>query len=339
MTETSPVSTQTAAGRPAREARRRPSAASHPHVEIKIIDPATGRGRAARRAGRALHPRLQRDARLLGRPGGDRARPSTPPAGCTPATWRRWTTTATCNIVGRIKDMIIRGGENIYPREIEEFLHTHPAVAEAQVIGVPSEPLRRGGDGLGHGCAPGATLTADELRRVLPRADRDVQDPALLEVRRRVPDDGDRQGAEVPDARDRRRGARARRAAGLRRAAVRSFESPQRAFPSPTTALQCVHGGAEARPRSRRAHGHSGRLGELDGHDGQSDCHHRTRASAHCIPGSDRDHRRGGDSARIVRAAARVPHRDGHAGRATGGAVVPRGRLALDVCSAQPLVP
>ena len=43
------------------------------------------------------------------------------------------------NIVGRIKDMIIRGGENVYPREIEEFLHTHPAIAEAQVIGVPSE--------------------------------------------------------------------------------------------------------------------------------------------------------------------------------------------------------
>ena len=43
------------------------------------------------------------------------------------------------NIVGRIKDMIIRGGENIYPREIEEFLHTHPGVLEAQVVGVPSE--------------------------------------------------------------------------------------------------------------------------------------------------------------------------------------------------------
>src|SRR5438067_328009 len=43
------------------------------------------------------------------------------------------------NIVGRIKDMIIRGGENIYPREIEEFLHTHPAISDVQVIGVPSE--------------------------------------------------------------------------------------------------------------------------------------------------------------------------------------------------------
>ena len=43
------------------------------------------------------------------------------------------------NIVGRIKDMIIRGGENIYPREIEEFLFTHPKVSEVQVIGVPDE--------------------------------------------------------------------------------------------------------------------------------------------------------------------------------------------------------
>src|SRR4030095_5654568 len=42
-----------------------------------------------------------------------------------------------CNIVGRIKDMIIRGGENLYPREIEEFLYTHPKIVDVQVIGVP----------------------------------------------------------------------------------------------------------------------------------------------------------------------------------------------------------
>jgi fatty-acyl-CoA synthase len=46
-----------------------------------------------------------------------------------------------CNIVGRIKDMVIRGGENIYPREIEEFLYTHPDIQDAQVIGVPDARL------------------------------------------------------------------------------------------------------------------------------------------------------------------------------------------------------
>ena len=44
-----------------------------------------------------------------------------------------------CNIVGRIKDMVIRGGENIYPREIEEFLYTHPDIEDVQVVGVPDE--------------------------------------------------------------------------------------------------------------------------------------------------------------------------------------------------------
>jgi fatty-acyl-CoA synthase len=67
------------------------------------------------------------------------------------------------NIVGRIKDMVIRGGENIYPREIEEFLYRHPAVQDVQVVGVPDAKF---GEEL---CAwvvvkPGQSLEEDELR-------------------------------------------------------------------------------------------------------------------------------------------------------------------------------
>ena len=67
------------------------------------------------------------------------------------------------NIVGRIKDMVIRGGENIYPREIEEFLYKHPAISDVQVIGVPDQKY---GDEL---CAwivlkSGQTTTAEEIR-------------------------------------------------------------------------------------------------------------------------------------------------------------------------------
>jgi fatty-acyl-CoA synthase len=67
------------------------------------------------------------------------------------------------NIAGRIKDMVIRGGENIYPREVEEFLYTHPAIGDVQVIGVPDA---RFGEEL---CAwvklrPGTSLTEEDLR-------------------------------------------------------------------------------------------------------------------------------------------------------------------------------
>jgi len=66
------------------------------------------------------------------------------------------------NIVGRIKDMIVRGGEKIFPREVEEYLHTHPAVAEAQVIGVPSQKY---GEEVMAWIRPrtGQTVTPDEL--------------------------------------------------------------------------------------------------------------------------------------------------------------------------------
>ena len=71
-------------------------------------------------------------------PSGPRRR-STATAGCTPAIRRRWTTSGYLKIVGRIKDMVIRGGENVYPREVEEYLLGHPDVLDAQVVGVPDE--------------------------------------------------------------------------------------------------------------------------------------------------------------------------------------------------------
>jgi fatty-acyl-CoA synthase len=65
--------------------------------------------------------------------------------------------------VGRIKDMIIRGGENVYPREVEEFLHGHPAVSEAQVIGVPS--VKYGEEVMAWiRIRPGSELTEEGLR-------------------------------------------------------------------------------------------------------------------------------------------------------------------------------
>jgi fatty-acyl-CoA synthase len=137
MTETSPVSTQTATDDPV-EKRVGSVGRVHPHIEVKIVDPATGavtpRGAAGELCTRGYSVMLgywnnaEATAHAI-----DSAR------------WMHTGDLATMdaegyvNIVGRIKDMIIRGGENIYPREIEEFLYGHPAVSDVQVIGVPSE--------------------------------------------------------------------------------------------------------------------------------------------------------------------------------------------------------
>ena len=84
-------------------------------------------------------------------------------AGCTPAISPTIDDEGYCNIVGRIKDMVIRGGENVYPREIEEFLYRHPKIQDVQVFGVADD---RYGEEL---CAwvklrAGETLTAEEIR-------------------------------------------------------------------------------------------------------------------------------------------------------------------------------
>jgi fatty-acyl-CoA synthase len=137
MTETSPVSTQSDPDDPV-EKRVSTVGRVHPHVEVKIVDPVTG-GVVARgepgelcTRGYSVMLRYWNDADATTR---------SIDAG-------RWMHTGDLaamdadgyvKIVGRIKDMIIRGGENVYPREVEEFLYTHPEIEDAQVIGVPSE--------------------------------------------------------------------------------------------------------------------------------------------------------------------------------------------------------
>jgi fatty-acyl-CoA synthase len=135
MTETSPVSCQT---RSDDDLERRTATIGrvHPHVEVKIVDPVTGesveRGETGEFCTRGYSVMLgywddpEKTAEAIDADG-----------------WMHTGDLAVmredgyCNIVGRIKDMVIRGGENIYPREIEEFLYTHPDIEDVQVIGVP----------------------------------------------------------------------------------------------------------------------------------------------------------------------------------------------------------
>ena len=135
MTETSPVSCQTLIDD---DLERRTSSIgrAHPHVEIKIVDPETGdevqRGQPGEFCTRGYSVMLgywddeEKTTEAIDSDG-----------------WMHTGDLAVmredgyCNVVGRIKDMVIRGGENVYPREIEEFLYTHPDIEDAQAIGVP----------------------------------------------------------------------------------------------------------------------------------------------------------------------------------------------------------
>jgi fatty-acyl-CoA synthase len=137
MTETSPVSTQSSVDDPV-DKRVTTVGRVHPHLEIKVVDPLTGRivprGTPGEQCTRGYSV-------MLGYWNDDEATR----AAIDPAGWMHTGDLALMDedgyvsIVGRIKDVIIRGGENIYPRELEEFLLTLPDVAEAYVIGVPSE--------------------------------------------------------------------------------------------------------------------------------------------------------------------------------------------------------
>jgi len=133
MTETSPVSFQSAVDDPL-ERRVSTVGRIHPHLEVKIVD-ADGRvvprGQAGELCTRGYSVML-----------GYWDEPERTAEAIDPARWMRTGDLSTldeegfCNIVGRIKDMVIRGGENLYPREIEEFLFRHPKVQDVQVFGV-----------------------------------------------------------------------------------------------------------------------------------------------------------------------------------------------------------
>ena len=136
MTETSPVSTQTRVDDPV-EKRVTTVGSVHPHIEVKIVDPESGRVVWRNQSGELC---TRGYSVMLGYWNNDAATS----AAIDPGRWMHTGDLASMDdagfvgIVGRIKDMIIRGGENVYPREIEEFLFTHPDVTDAQVIGVPS---------------------------------------------------------------------------------------------------------------------------------------------------------------------------------------------------------
>jgi fatty-acyl-CoA synthase len=160
MTETSPVSTQSALDDPL-EKRVGTVGRVHPHVEVKVVDPETHqcvpRGSTGELCTRGYSVML-----------GYWANGEATADAIDPARWMHTGDLATMdgdgyvNIVGRIKDMIIRGGDNIYPREIEEFLYGHPDVSDVQVIGVPSE---RYGEEVMAWVKPreGASLTGEAL--------------------------------------------------------------------------------------------------------------------------------------------------------------------------------
>ena len=109
------------------------------------------------------------------------------------------------NIVGRSKDMIIRGGENIYPREIEEFLYAHPKIQRRAGDRRAGREVRRGGDGLGRSSSRARRATDEELRDFCRGRIAHYKVPRYWRFTDALPDDRHRQDSEVQDARDRDR--------------------------------------------------------------------------------------------------------------------------------------
>jgi fatty-acyl-CoA synthase len=160
MTETSPVSTQTSPDDPL-DKRVGTVGRVLPHLQVKVVDPVTGETLGLDEPGEFCSKGY---SVMIGY--------WNEPEKTAEVLRNRWMHTGDLatmddegylNIVGRIKDMVIRGGENVYPREIEEFLYGHPDIADVQVIGVPDA---RYGEELMAWVIPrpGATLTEDDVR-------------------------------------------------------------------------------------------------------------------------------------------------------------------------------
>lgn len=161
MTETSPVSTQTKIGT-SLEKQVSTVGQVHPHIEVKIIDAETGLVLPIGETGELC---TRGYCVMLGY-WNDKEKTN---EAIDSARWMHTGDLAVMdeegyiNIVGRIKDMIIRGGENIYPREIEEFLYAHPKISDIQVIGIPSAKF---GEEVMAWIKPkeGVTITEDEIK-------------------------------------------------------------------------------------------------------------------------------------------------------------------------------
>ena len=178
------------------EERRGPVGKVMPEIEVKIVDPASGDALPTGQRGELW-------ARGYVVMKGYYNMPEQTAAAITPDGWLRSGDEASIDeagnarITGRIKDLIIRGGENVAPKEIEDVMRQHPAVADVSVYAVTSEFF---GEEVGSGDSSAAWSGAGSRRRrgVLQGAARAVQGPALREGRGRVSDDRVRQDSEVP---------------------------------------------------------------------------------------------------------------------------------------------
>ena len=196
MTETSPVSFQSAT-RDSLERRVATVGRVHPHLMVKIVD---GDGRVLPRG--VQGELLTRGYSVMKGYWDD---PERTAEVIDESGWMHTGDLATldeegyCTITGRLKDMLIRGGENVYPREIEEFLYRHPKVQAVQVFGVPDPKY---GEEVCAWVVPAPRPECDcgGTPGVLLRPDRASQDSAPRAVRGGIPHDRDRQGTEVHHA-------------------------------------------------------------------------------------------------------------------------------------------